>query len=437
MHRFTSVLALLLVLPLAAVTSGTHAQTGNNNPSGPEIKLPENPYLVYLKPRQWQVRQQLHLLIPQHVYLGYFNEIRAAPESDETFSEGVEFVFPVITDSATAWANNKEITGAITINSQNRTADYTLGYAPKTNAPYSIWKINLTQDTRIIRFDHTAYITSVDTRFNEDLASQLPWPDQWPAEVAGFLTPIIDPINAADSPPDETVITDLVKQWTLDNDLTTVSPVIVAKYLTGKVVEHMRVNNQSLIVPVISGYQKSLASNQGPGSAYTFGYSGFYAGFDVRNADESAQTKRGSRHDMTVLLTAVLRAAKIPARTVIGVDNEESGTDRIASWTEFAIYDPDLDLAVWIPIDTDELRKRGVRASDYQRPWKFFGTNDKLHAIAPIAFYFHPPAAYQSFEVPALYGIRSSEELPFFAEQIITFGINRKAIRGDDKKDDE
>jgi len=138
---------------------------------------------------------------------------------------------------------------------------------------------------------------------------------------------------------------------------------------------------------------------------------------------------------MTLLLTSVFRAAGLPARSVIGVDDEGSGTDRARSWTEFALYDSDLDLTVWIPVEIDQLRRRGASTANYKQPWKFFGTHDELHAIAPVSFYFHPPAAYQSFQVPALYGIRSDAELPYFAEQIITFGINRKPVRGGQQPD--
>ncbi|MBL4590883.1 MAG: transglutaminase domain-containing protein [Phycisphaerales bacterium] len=445
MNHLAVLLSLILTIPMGILATNADAQSRKNNPSDLDIELPENPYLSYYRPREWVVHQTVYLLLSQNVYLDRNFSIQAG--KSEVFPEDIEFVYPLVYNSAASWSDPTEkILGTFYVNGRQLTVDPVIRYAPQTNAPYSIWNFNL-RNARVLRFTMTTYTTSVDTIFHEKEALKLTWPDEWPTEAKAYLTPIIDSIGTPTSPPitaprgtvvtapDESVITDLVDLWTDGNDPKQLSPVLLAKYLTAKVVEHIYSNDRSLVVPTTSGFNNSLANNQGVGTTRNFGRSGFYAGFEVRTADQAARSKRGSRHDMTILLTAVLRAAGIPARSVIGIDNEESGDDRVQSWTEFALYDKDLDLLVWVPIDIDELRGRGIRSSRYKDKWKFFGTSDRLHTIAPVSFYFHPPAAYQSFEVPALYGIRSTEPLSRFVEQIITFSISRKTVRGDDKKD--
>ncbi len=445
MNRATAALLSVFVLPLAIQTADAQSQTRKNNPSDPDIQLRENPYISYSKPRQWVVDQTIYLLLPQYVYLDRHNTIQREPSPE--FPDNLEFVYPLVYQSSASWSDPAaEVSGSLWINDRQLEVKPTIRYAPQTQAPYSIWNFGV-KEARVLRFTLKTTATSVDTTFHEQEALKLSWPDEWPEEANVFLTPILDsigepvlpPLNAPAgtdlSVPDESVITDLIDHWTDGHDPKQLSPVLLAKYLTAKVVEHIHSNDRSLVVPNTSGFNSALTNTNGVGSTHSFSRTGFYAGFEVRRADQAALSNRGSRHDMTILLTAVFRAAGIPARSVIGIDNEESGDDRVQSWTEFALFDPDLDLLVWIPVDIDELRGRGIRSARYKDHWKYFGTSDRLHSIAPVSFYFHPPAAYQSYEVPALYGIRSTEELSQIAEQIISFSISRKAVRGDDKKD--
>ncbi|MCA9304632.1 MAG: transglutaminase domain-containing protein [Phycisphaerales bacterium] len=438
-----AVLAATMLLPWTACT---HEASAQHNPSDPEIILPENPYLSYRKAREWEVHQTVYLLVPQTVRLGPENQIQhEIRREDDIFPSKLEFVFPVMQRSGSGWTTDEKVHGTITLNDQPEDMTYTIQYAPGTNAPYAVWDLHFRAPTSVIRFENRANIVAVDTVFDEQKALGLGWPTEWPDEPARFLTPIIDPIGQRTDPlthevlpaPDETVIKELITQWTEGNDPKSIPPVTLAKYLAARVIGHMKSNDRSLITTDDSTFRRSLTSNIGPGNHFDSSYTGFYAGFAVRDPEETTRTGRGSRHDMTLMLTAVYRAAGLPARTVIGIDDDGSGTDRVRSWTEFALYDPALDLTVWIPVDIDQLRRRGASTANYTRPWKFFGTNDELHAIAPVSFYFHPPAAYQSFQVPALYGIRSDADLPYFAEQIITFGINRKPVRGGQTRDNQ
>jgi len=126
----------------------------------------------------------------------------------------------------------------------------------------------------------------------------------------------------------------------------------------------------------------------------------------------------GSKHDLATLLTAVLRSAGVPARTVLCINQREDNIiEKMVSLVEFAMYDPERDLTFWVPIDVDRLRLNGKRSSQYMQWWNYFGTNDELNDYVPVAYYFHPPASYRAFDLPALYGLRSSNPLPEYVVQ--------------------
>ena len=99
-------------------------------------------------------------------------------------------------------------------------------------------------------------------------------------------------------------------------------------------------------------------------------------------------------------------------------------------WLEFALAPPDVSGVLWIPVDLWELRKDGRTSRNYKQEWKHFGTSDLLRHTIPVAFYFHPPANYRSYNVPALFGIRHDNELPSFGTQAISFDVNSLPNRG-------
>ena len=114
------------------------------------------------------------------------------------------------------------------------------------------------------------------------------------------------------------------------------------------------------------------------------------------------------------LCVAILRAAGIPARPVIGMYKKQRGMTRYISWAEF--YLPETG---WIPFDPVEMRGKGLSNLSVEQPWPDFGTIKNLNKRVPLAFHFVPPTGVESPQRPAIWGWDPRPESPKTAEQII------------------
>jgi hypothetical protein len=113
-----------------------------------------------------------------------------------------------------------------------------------------------------------------------------------------------------------------------------------------------------------------------------------------------------SPHDLVCVCVATLRAAGIPARPVIGVqesrwgrNSENSDAAEIVSWAEF--YLPG---AGWVPFDPMAMRGKALVNRRVQDPWPEFGSLDDLNRRIPLAYHFVPPGAQVAPDIPALWG---------------------------------
>jgi len=123
-------------------------------------------------------------------------------------------------------------------------------------------------------------------------------------------------------------------------------------------------------------------------------------GIEVKGALRTARDGHGSPHDLLCVCIAMLRAAGIPARPVIGIEERPGDSpDTFVSWGECHL--PDVG---WIPFDPDELRGQGIRTKDVRQPWSEFGTMDELNERIPLSFFFMPPAGLETPQYPAVWG---------------------------------
>jgi hypothetical protein len=227
-------------------------------------------------------------------------------------------------------------------------------------------------------------VESFNTVLDEAVAVTLPWPARWPAAAQSALAPALF-IES-----DSAEVRDMMKQITNGVDPRTIPPVHVAKAIAGAVMERF--------VPTGEG----LLAN-GDGTAM---------GFELRGAKAMTADGRGSQHDLACLLTAVYRAAGLPARVVVGIDNGRSDGlsgarggrgSGLRSWVEFALVDPFNGKEFWVPVDIHRMRRGGTRAPAFDRSWPFFGTHSELADVVPLAFQYHPPAPV-SARAPMFWG---------------------------------
>lgn len=419
-----------LLLPMLWVCLGSLATQANaQNSAHPDAKpvVPENPYISFRDAWRWDVRAQLFLNSANIISDDVRTPGRNYSERVETVlwqPRQVELVYPVVREGSFYWSPNRDVEVSIRfddveiLNLYDRRgtlgldgpdnpvvqldAPYTQKFVEGTYAEYTHWESgDILGSYRQLHLKHDSHIVCADTVFNDNLARRLPWPDAWDPEIGAYLTPVVETVGAPVAPDADETIRTLLEFWIGQDTEARDGPQLdVVKFLTGKVIEYFTIRGQATEFP-----ERTTAGGR-PSFAVS---SNNWGGFIVRPADVIARDPQGSRHDLAVLLTAVLRSAGVPARTVICIDQRiEDPLLNTVSLVEFAMHDPERDLTFWVPIDVDRVRVTGGRSSQYQRKWLYFGSHDELSHMIPIAYFFHPPARYRAYDLPLLYGIRST-----------------------------
>lgn len=410
---------VLLGVALGATTPAA-AQTPTAQPAPVAAKtrvqarldeIGQNPYMTYRRQRDWTVSTRVLLLSlePANRY-GYLFR----PQWE--FSE-LTVVFPRVVESATAVAPNDSIRGELRFRAQpsDDTPDLVDGASP--HSQYAVW-VSGPDSARSVRLRQIQDMVCWDTVFHEDRARRVDWPTgPWPddAEATFAAQQWVSPIRS--DPTNQGPVNDLLNRWTNGEDPKRLRPVDLAKYLTRQVLRHVRIVRPAGNLP---------RNTRGPRSLPAIP---ILEGLRVQTAEDTARLGTGTRSDLAVLLTAVLRAAGLPTRIVAGYDEEESTLRQIRLWVEFCLYDEPNGIVTWVPVDVIELHDRGAATHDLDLPWKFFGTSDRFHEIVPIAYDLHPPTRVRAFNSPALYGIDVEPNIPSLAEQSLEISVTRTPRR--------
>jgi transglutaminase-like putative cysteine protease len=414
--RAAPVLVAMICALIGLVPSIASAQV----PTHPDAQspLPENPYLKHQDAWRWDIVSQV--LIRAGVEIYYEPGLPMNGQSENARSirwpmKDIEVIFPVARSGGHYWSPNDKVSVSIRAGDFKREPEQVRLYTKQTGLEYTMWRSDIELDVHQIHMTHTSHIVVSDTVFDEKLARQLPWPDTWNEQAEVFLAPVVDSVGDELPPDTEATIKKLLDFWTEDQDPKDISQLDFVKFITGKVIEHVLVRTPPVEFSTRGGNRLSPVA---------FSAGTVLSGFIVRDAELVAREPEGSKHDLATLLTSILRSAGIPARTLICLDMNQGGQrdllEQYVSLVEFAMYDPERDLTFWVPIDVDRLRLNGRRSNLYLQPWNYFGTHDELNDYVPLAYYFHAPASYLAYDLPGLYGIRSSSPLPEYAIQSIS-----------------
>jgi len=230
---------------------------------------------------------------------------------------------------------------------------------------------------RTLRWQLGYRVESWSSRLRSEAeAAAIAWPRSWPAEVQDGLRPQMfiesdDPLFAG------------AVEKASEGRLRLVPPYLAAKDLVRYCINEIRLS----------------------GDGHNMGALGALRGLELVGARRAANDGIGGPHDLVCVCVALLRAAGIPARPVIGVQEQKSslgdkksGGPEFVSWAEF--YLPD---AGWVPFDPVAMRGKGIRNLDVRREWPEFGTMDDLNRRIPLAYHFIPPAAVE-VPIPAVWG---------------------------------
>ena len=197
---------------------------------------------------------------------------------------------------------------------------------------------------------------------DERAAAAITWPAEWPTEAQESLKP---------SPGIESGHEDFRKfvDRASGGNLRTVTPWIAAKELVRATIQ-------------------AFSAVDADGTRIE---NGFPRGIVFNGAWNAMNAGTGSCHDVAAACVAVLRAAGIPARVVLGMaeQSNSAGTSqrtRFISWCEFY-----LPTAGWVPFSPNDLRGSIRGGITVDRPWKNFGTWDDLNRCLPICYGFASP----------------------------------------------
>ncbi|MCA9304631.1 MAG: transglutaminase domain-containing protein [Phycisphaerales bacterium] len=393
--------------------------------------LRDNLYMTYSNPKSWSVELNSYLVTPHpHMELGPpdRNNHSWATMINDLKDAGI--VYPIVTASGSSWSvPGREREVSILIDQDQYSLRLDRHLRQGSRGPEMVFRPQFSGWTQFVRVQIHADMVSVDTHFDQRRAERLGWPERWPEEAERFRTPLIDSLGSQNelraavlaSNPDSVAIERLLETLDEERGGNALSPIHEAKFLAARLIEVFEVNQPPMIPTRNARFLRMLENGEESPAPFELRTRGNFDGFNVMNPDDAARNLGGSLHDRTTLLTSLYRAAGLPARTVIGLEYKLKGDPIYRSWTEFALYDPDLDLLLWVPVNLEDLTRTRIASGAYRSKWKNFGSGD-LHTIVPIAFSFHPPDTNKTTRVPSLVGIRPASgttAVPRFTEQFM------------------
>ncbi len=213
-------------------------------------------------------------------------------------------------------------------------------------------------------------VQSYSSRFNDAAAMQIGWPETWPTSVRPLLSAseLIDP--RAD------IITDAVEQLT-KGQVRSVPPVQAAKLIVQDACRRFELTDPRMLAE-----------------------SSRMRGILVQGAAAAARAGQGTPADLVCICVAMLRAAGLPARPVIGMGSAGFGRrDEFGVWAE--VY---LPACGWCPFDPEVISNQSVSSLDATRRWEGFGTMPALQRRIPLSWSFAPDEGQTAFDAWALWG---------------------------------
>jgi hypothetical protein len=214
------------------------------------------------------------------------------------------------------------------------------------------WCLQINQKDYNVQFNALVYSSILDTK----VAISTPWPSEWNQVEQLYL----QPSRFIES--DDSIFQDAVN---VNGDPRSVSIHIAAKVL----IRYCLNNIES------SGIYSKTKNN-------------IFTGLDLKGARYAVRTGKGSATDIVCVCVATLRAAGIPARSVIGITNKDTvGTvqvqPRYMVWGEYALPN-----AGWVPFVPRRMRGT-VKGLSTSVPWQGLGTLPWLNSRIPLSYNFN------------------------------------------------
>lgn len=303
-------------------------------------------------------------------------------------------LFPVIRGTSSSETLIDDVKSELTFN--DRTEDIKADYNESYHSGVRLGRWEMRDKSgREVELKLEIPMSCWETVFDEKAASKATWPTpvtgaasgpafKWPrmAQATFGKQAMVDM-----EPADGLALKQAVSQWTEGKSPQSISPLMLAKTLTGKV----------------------LQSFQPSGDGEDYDQHGSFTGLELQGPAETIRRGIGSPHDITAVLVGAMRTAGLPARLVVGWDESETKGDdaspirksragvRLRSWAEFCLFDEPNNKELWVPVDVVRMRKRSTQLPKFDQPWRYFGSHDDLDSIMPFAFHYIPPTTVISY----------------------------------------
>ena len=286
--------------------------------------------------------------------------------SNAVLKPGNPLLFPVVASSGSSIVDLESIRATITVNGS--TVDQGGGVdilnpesqcgSNMIQAPAPTFALQqAAQGNRIqMGFEIQQTVACWSSSVDEQAMATIPWPAAWPDALADMLKP--QPLIESDDP-----IFAAALQGLTNGTLRQVAPWIAAKEIVKYCCNAIKADTTVML----------------------YGPDRVLRGLDVNGALAAAQAEAGTACDLTCVCVAMLRAAGIPARPVIGLGRNDRNKNELLIWGEFY-----LPKAGWIPFDAKALQSKGVRSWTTDRSWNAFGNLSRLNKQVPLAHAFAP-----------------------------------------------
>ena len=307
-----------------------------------------------------RVQPQVH---EATIDLGIFAEQLVVDENGPLLAQRSEVLIPIILQGAYSKADPSTISISGTINGQifrEGSIPWSLrGPRPDGAAEIVVELIDLRAQSVGVKVTWTQQTWL--PQINEVDAMCSTWPAEWPEATRPFLKP--EPWIQSD----DQFLIDFVTRISKGN-LRGVSPYGAAK---------------ELIRESVLAY-KSISGTGNERREF-----GLISGLQLIGASESARAATGSPNDLVCTCIAILRAAGIPARPVVGIVKEMTKDlkerTRWRTWGEF--YVPK---AGWVPFDPNIMRGSGFQFRGLDAAWPGFANIKDFNERIPVAYRFQP-----------------------------------------------
>lgn len=351
------------------------------------------------------------------------------------------------------------------------------------------WLVPFILNPEQIEFSLQTPVATHETVYDDARAARIDWPTEWPE----WVRPAMEPSPYI--PSDHAFVHATLNEWT--NALPrSMPPAVLAKHLAKRIVDSVQPFETGVATwpysarwraqiddpcdPILSSRTTRVEPRGWGPMPYALRVADRRVAFQLRGFDvddkrlfrtqdcfvprirEPIEAGRANPAVTANLYAALLRAAGIPARVVIGIElsptelrtfpdahlpqrpqqdlivNDQRITNRVAQvrfWNEFFLYDEAANRGEWIPVDLFRQRLESSVAPSVDRPWRYFGNHDELDEIVPITSVYTPVGAEMPDWIPALWGWRTTPDPWFFLDGIVrveAVGLPRRPNDGFD-----